>query len=50
MDTPIRAGDNFFVPADFDEYSVEGDVEILLTEIFKYYVGIDLGGSFIKGE
>ena len=46
---PIKAGDSFFVPADFDEYTFEGKVDIIMTEIRRYYIGIDLGGTFIKG-
>ena len=45
----ITVGDSFFVPADYGEYTLQGDMEIILTEIRKYYVGIDLGGTFIKG-
>ena len=42
-------GDSFFVPAGMGEYTLKGDMEIILTEIRKYYIGIDLGGTFIKG-
>lgn len=45
----IQMGDSFFVPANFGEYTLKGDMEIILTEIRKYYIGIDLGGTFIKG-
>lgn len=45
----IKKGDSFFVPANHKEYTLKGDMEIILTEIRKYYVGIDLGGTFIKG-
>ena len=45
----VRAGDSFFVPAGGMEYSILGDVEVIMTEICKYYLGIDLGGTFIKG-
>ena len=45
----IQTGDSFFVPANFGEYSLKGDMEIIMTEIRKYYIGIDLGGTFIKG-
>ncbi len=45
----ISKGDSYFVPANHKEYIIKGSVEILLTEIRKYYVGIDLGGTFIKG-
>ena len=48
----IRLGDSFFVPAGFGEYtlnSLEGDMTVIMTDIRKYYLGIDLGGTFIKG-
>jgi glucokinase-like ROK family protein len=45
----VVKGDSFFVPANHGEYTVKGDMEIILTEIRKYYIGIDLGGTFIKG-
>ena len=45
----LTKGDSYFVPANVKEYTIKGSVEILLTEIRKYYVGIDLGGTFIKG-
>lgn len=45
----MQTGDSFFVPANFGEYTLKGDMEIILTEIRKYYIGIDLGGTFIKG-
>jgi glucokinase-like ROK family protein len=45
----IKAGDSFFVPANYGKYAIKGDLEIIMTEIRKYYVGIDLGGTFIKG-
>jgi len=45
----VSAGDSFFVPADYGKYTLEGDMEIIMTDIRKYYIGIDLGGTFIKG-
>jgi glucokinase-like ROK family protein len=45
----VVKGDSFFVPANHGKYTVKGDMEIILTEIRKYYIGIDLGGTFIKG-
>ena len=45
----INVGDSFFVPANYGEYELKGDMEIIVTEIRKYYIGIDLGGTFIKG-
>ena len=45
----IKKGDSFFVSADYGKYQLKGDMEIIMTEIRKYYLGIDLGGTFIKG-
>ena len=45
----VRAGDSFFVPADYGPYTLDGEMEIIMTDIRKYYIGIDLGGTFIKG-
>ena len=45
----MRAGDTFFIPAGYGECKIDGDAEIIMTEVRKYYVGIDLGGTFIKG-
>ena len=43
------AGDSFFCPADDKKILLEGEMKTVVTEIRKYYVGIDLGGTFIKG-
>ena len=45
----IKKGDSFFVSADYGKYQLKGNMEIIMTEIRKYYLGIDLGGTFIKG-
>ena len=45
----IRKGDSFFVPAGYGNYQIKGEVQIIMTEIKRYYIGIDLGGTFIKG-
>ena len=45
----VQKGDSFFVPAAYGKYTLKGDMEIVMTEIRKYYIGIDLGGTFIKG-
>ena len=42
-------GETLFVPAGYGECVIKGDAEIIMTEVRKYYVGIDLGGTFIKG-
>ncbi|MBQ8283796.1 MAG: ROK family protein [Clostridia bacterium] len=43
------AGDSWFVPAGYGEFNVFGGMKLIMTEVRKYYVGIDLGGTFIKG-
>ena len=45
----VRTGDSFFVPADYGRYTISGEMELIMTDIRKYYIGIDLGGTFIKG-
>ena len=45
----IRRGDSFFVPAGFGTYPLTGNMTVIFTDIRKYYLGIDLGGTFIKG-
>ena len=48
-DEEIRRGDSFFIPAGFGTYKLGGNMTVILTDIRKYYLGIDLGGTFIKG-
>ena len=45
----VRQGDTFFVPAGFGTYTLGGNMTVITTDIRKYYLGIDLGGTFIKG-
>ena len=45
----ICQGNSFLVSAGFGTYTLEGDLTVILTDIRKYYLGIDLGGTFIKG-
>lgn len=45
----VSAGDTYFVPASYGDFKVSGKLECILTQVRKYYVGIDLGGTFIKG-
>lgn len=47
--TKIALGDSLFVPAGYGEVKLEGDMNLIMAEVRKYYVGIDLGGTFIKG-
>ena len=43
------AGDSFFVPAGEGSIKLEGDMTFIITAVRRYAVGIDLGGTFIKG-
>ena len=45
----MNKGDSYFVSANNVKYTLSGSAEIIMTEIRKYYLGIDLGGTFIKG-
>lgn len=45
----IRTGDTVFVPASYGDYKITGSLKCIMTQVRKYYVGIDLGGTFIKG-
>ncbi|MBQ8295552.1 MAG: ROK family protein [Clostridia bacterium] len=45
----FETGDTFFVPAAYGEFQLKGEIKTVMAEVRKYYVGIDLGGTFIKG-
>ena len=45
----ISKGQTVFVPANYGELSLSGEFTAIMTAIRRYYVGIDLGGTFIKG-
>ena len=45
----MALGDSWFVPAGFGEVALSGKMQLIIAEVRKYYVGIDLGGTFIKG-
>ncbi|MBQ2768369.1 MAG: ROK family protein [Clostridia bacterium] len=45
----VALGDSWFVPAGFGEVKLTGEMHVIVAEVRKYYVGIDLGGTFIKG-
>ena len=45
----VALGDSWFIPADYGEVVLKGDMKLIMAEVRKYYVGIDLGGTFIKG-
>ena len=46
---PFKAGDSFFVSCG-EKFTLAGKAEIILTteDVKKYYIGIDLGGTFVK--
>lgn len=46
---PIVQGDSFFIPASDEGYELDGEMTVIISSLRKYYVGIDLGGTFIKG-
>lgn len=45
----VALGDSWFIPAGKGKVCVSGKMRLIVAEIRKYYVGIDLGGTFIKG-
>ena len=45
----IKAGESVFIPAGYGEVCLQGKMTLVTAEVRKYYVGIDLGGTFIKG-
>ena len=45
----VTLGNSWFVPAGYGEFTLSGNMHVIVAEVRKYYVGIDLGGTFIKG-
>ena len=45
----FSVGDSFFLAAGKDGVELSGKATLIVAEVRKYYVGIDLGGTFIKG-
>ena len=45
----VALGDSWFIPAGYGEVTMKGEMRLVMAEVRKYYVGIDLGGTFIKG-
>lgn len=45
----ICKGESVFIPASYGKLTLSGDLTAIMTSIRKYYIGIDLGGTFIKG-
>ncbi len=48
-DKAVALGDSYFLPANSGEVLLTGTMRLIVAEVRKYYVGIDLGGTFIKG-
>ncbi|MBQ8690103.1 MAG: ROK family protein [Clostridia bacterium] len=48
-DFAITAGDSRLITAFDGKITLKGNMKLIMTEIRKYYIGIDLGGTFIKG-
>ncbi|MBQ9736708.1 MAG: ROK family protein [Clostridia bacterium] len=47
--TPLLAGDSYFLPAGACSARLTGELTVLTAEVRRLFVGIDLGGTFIKG-
>lgn len=45
----IKKGESVFVPANTESFDLQGEFSAIMTTVRKYYIGIDLGGTFIKG-
>ncbi len=45
----VSLGDSWFIPAGYGDVTVSGKMHLIIAEVRKYYVGIDLGGTNIKG-
>ncbi len=45
----ITLGESRLISASDESIKIEGNMTLIMTELRKYYVGIDLGGTFIKG-
>lgn len=46
---PLKAGDAYLATAEDTEVTLSAHGDLLLIEVRRYTVGIDLGGTFIKG-
>ena len=45
----VCLGDSFFITAGDENIQLQGGMSLIMAEVRKYFVGIDLGGTFIKG-
>lgn len=48
-DIKVEQGDSYFLSACDESVILDGNMTVIISSIRKYYVGIDLGGTFIKG-
>ncbi len=48
-DKEIKLGDSYMISASDEKIALAGEMTLIITSIRKYYVGIDLGGTLIKG-
>ncbi len=45
----VKQGDSLLIPAGYGEVTLSGDMQVLTSSVRKYVIGIDVGGTFIKG-
>jgi len=45
----FKKGDTFFIPSGYGNYTIKGESKFLVTKVNKFFIGIDLGGTNIKG-
>ena len=45
----VAKGDSIFIPASSGDVTLSGNFSGIISSVRKYYIGIDLGGTFIKG-
>lgn len=44
----VKKGDSLFVPANYGSYSLKGDMQIILTQIRKYYLQLEFALSYLN--
>jgi mannose-6-phosphate isomerase class I len=44
----VKKGDSLFVPANYGSYRLKGDMQIILTQIRKYYLQFEFGKSAVN--
>lgn len=48
-DKAVSRGDSLLIPAGYGDVELSGKMTVLTSELRRYFIGIDLGGTFIKG-